>query len=121
MNFQNRFKHGFEETEESMKRRNWVEDTSIDSVLKEIKEEFVSIDHNGKEELFCDLYLRHHFYCSATTPFDTVVYDGQEFNAHLATANAGDFIEVWSLTSEPKYFIIKCPNEDGLFPTGGAY
>lgn len=112
-----RFGHRFEETEKSLKNREWVKNTKIDKVLKQILDECIYYDC----ELYCDLYLRHHFYCAATAPHSFEVWDFEKLKRALEGASAGDFIEVWSLTNDPKYYIINCPNKDGLFPKKGSY
>jgi hypothetical protein len=85
-------------------------------VLQRILEECVYVD----AELYCDLYVRHHFYCAATALFDFPVTNFDEFHAMLKNAKAGDFFEVWTLSETPNYFVINCPNEQGMFPKKGS-
>lgn len=112
----NRFEHRFEETD--LTQRQWELDTSFDETLKAlIQNEYFYYDGFHCNEL----YIRHHFYCAATAPYDEVCGDCETFKNNIASCKAGDYLEIWSLTETPKYYILNCPNENGLFPKKGSY
>jgi hypothetical protein len=111
------FPHRFEEPD--LSSRDWQPTSKINEQLQELWDnEFI---HDIEGEHFCDLYVKHHMYCAACGAFDATVYDDKDLLKQLECVKAGDYIEIWSLTETPKYFSIKCPNKDGLFPNKGAY
>jgi hypothetical protein len=112
----NRFNHRFNETD--LSKRNWVENTSIDEALKKLEALF--------EGTFIveELFIRHWLYCASCSPCDTTTFEIQELVKVLDSASAGDIIQIWTLSdsdSDPEYIQLCCPNQDGLFPTKGAY
>lgn len=114
MKLKNRFKHRFNEPD--LTHRNWVENTSIDEGLK-ILEALIEGDILVEE-----IYIRHWLYCAACSPSDETTFETDSLIKELDSASAGDIIEIWTLSREnPQYIELRCPNEDGLFPTKGAY
>lgn len=118
-----RFSHRFQETPESLKTREWVLNTSIDDVIKELESKYRTIvtEKDKQYDLFEDFMVKHWFYCSASAPTMNLGFEWQDLERKINTARAGDIIEIWILTEDPKYFKFKCPNQDGLFPNKGAY
>lgn len=111
------FPHRFEEPD--LTKRNWQPTSEIYFKFQELWEKefnFVSDDY-----IDCNLLVVHCLYCAASTPIKEFVYELKDFTELLKTVRAGDYLEIWSLTKNPKYYSIKCPNENGLFPEKGAY
>jgi hypothetical protein len=115
MKITNRFEHRWVEAD--LTKRNWIQDPTFNDNLFYFEKN--ELDENG--ELSEDLVVKHYFYCCATTPFTTLVYEVEDLMKIFGSALAGDIIEVWSLSSNPQHYIFRCPNKDGLFPTNGAY
>ena len=114
MKLKNRFNHRFDEPD--LTKRNWVENTSIDKGLKKL-EALIEGDIIVEE-----LYIRHWLYCAASAPYDETTFEVQDLAKELDSASAGDIIQIWTLSEEdPEYIELRCPNQDGLFPTKGAY
>lgn len=114
MKFKNRFEHRFNEPD--LTQRNWVEDTSIDEGLASLN---ALIDGTIIIE---ELYIRHWFYCASCSPCDLATFVTKDLVKVLDSASAGDMIQIWTLSdTQPEYIELKCPNQDGLFPTKGAY
>jgi hypothetical protein len=114
MKLKNRFKHRFDEPD--LTKRNWVENTSIDEELKKLEALFEG------EIIVEELYIRHWLYCAASSPFDQATFEVQDLIKELDSASAGDIIQIWTLSdTQPEYIELRCPNQDGLFPTKGAY
>jgi len=102
--------------------RAYTYDISIDTVLKQIKESQYHTFSDGERILRDTLYVRHWFYCAASSPADALFqWSAEEFEHEIDTAQQGDLFEIWILSEEPKYFTFKCPDEDGLIPVLGAY
>jgi hypothetical protein len=114
MNLKNRFNHRF--AEPHLNKRNWVENTSIDEELKKL-EALIEGDIIVEE-----LYIRHWLYCAGGSPSDQTTFEVQDLVKELDSASAGDIIQIWTLSdTQPEYIELRCPNQDGLFPTKGAY
>jgi hypothetical protein len=110
----NRFNHRFNEAD--LSKRNWVENTSIDEALKKLEALFEGTI------IVEELLIRHWLYCASCSPCDTSTFEIQELVKVLDSASAGDIIQIWTLSdSDPEYIQLCCPNQDGLFPTKGAY
>jgi hypothetical protein len=108
------FNHRFDEPD--LTKRNWVENTSIDEELKKLESLFEG------EIIVEELYIRHWLYCAASSPSDQVTFEIQDLVKELDSASAGDMIQIWTLSdTQPEYIELRCPNQDGLFPTKGAY
>jgi hypothetical protein len=61
-------------------------------------------------------------YCAASSPSDQTTFEIQDLEKELDSASAGDIIQIWTLSdTQPEYIELRCPNQDGLFPTKGAY
>ena len=72
------------------------------------------------------IIVEHSFYRGSCAPDRTVFNDFEAFTAYLnAYAFAGDAIHVWSFAAVCKddngLTLGKCPDENGLIPTLGAY
>lgn len=116
LTFPNRFKHRFEEPD--LTQRQWELDNSFDENLKSLIENEVYY-YEGFDSY--ELFVRHWFYCSATAPFHETCFDLEEFRVILDKCKAGDILEIWSLTETPKYYMLNCPNQNGLFPKKGSH
>jgi hypothetical protein len=114
MKLKNRFNHRFNEPD--LSKRNWVEDISIDEDLKKLEALFegtITVE---------ELFIRHWLYCASCSPCDTTTFEIRELVKVLDSASAGDIIQIWTLSdTRPEYIELCCPNQDGLFPTRGAY
>lgn len=114
LKLKNRFDHRFNEPD--LTHRNWVEDTSIDEGLAKLE---ALIDGSIIVE---ELFIRHWLYCASSSPCDTTTFETEYLLKELDSASAGDIIQIWTLSdTQPEYIELKCPNQDGLFPTKGAY
>jgi hypothetical protein len=113
MKLKNRFNHRFNEPD--LSHRGWTPNTSIDGELVKL-ESMIEGDIIVEE-----IYIRHWLYCAACSPCDNTTFEVQELLTELDSANAGDIIEIWTLSEDPEYIKLQCPNQDGLFPTRGAY
>jgi hypothetical protein len=114
MKLKNKFNHRFDEPD--LTKRNWVENTSIDEELKKLEALFEG------EIIVEELYIRHWLYCAASSPSDQATFEVQDLIKELDSASAGDIIQIWTLSdTQPEYIELRCPNQDGLFPTKGAY
>lgn len=110
--FPNRFVHRFEESD--LTQRQWEPDNSFDENLKSFIENEVIYYDDG---FYCnELFVRYWFYCCALSE-RLSVNDLEEFKTILDRCKAGDILEIWSLTENPKHYILNCPNQNGLFPT----
>jgi hypothetical protein len=72
------------------------------------------------------IIVEHWFYRGSCAPDRAVFSDIEEFLAYLdAHASAGDAIHVWSFAAvcraDNGLVSGKCPDENGLVPTHGAY
>jgi hypothetical protein len=72
------------------------------------------------------IIMEHWFYRGSCTPDRIVFQDFDVFAAYLETqASAGDALQVWSFAAvckdENELASGKCPDENGLVPTRGAY
>jgi hypothetical protein len=72
------------------------------------------------------IIVEHWFYRGSCVPERAVFDDVEAFVDYLDThAFAGDVIDVWSFAvvcrDDNKLASGKCPNDDGLVPTRGAY
>lgn len=72
------------------------------------------------------IIVEHWFYRGSCAPNRAIFDDVEAFSAYLdAHASAGDAIHVWSFAAvcrnENGLASGKCPNENGLVPTRGAY
>lgn len=114
MKLKNRFNHRFNEPD--LTQRNWVENTSIDEGLAKLE---ALIEGNILLE---EIYIRHWLYCAGSSPCDRTTFETEDLVKELDSASAGDIIQIWKLVdTQPEYIELKCPNQDGLFPTKGAY
>lgn len=114
MKLKNRFDHRFNEPD--LTHRNWVEDTTIDEALPKLE----ALIHSDIIEE--ELYIRHWLYCASCSPSDRTTFETEDLVKELDSASAGDIIQIWTLSdTQPQYIELKCPNQDGLFPTKGAY
>ena len=114
MKLKNRFDHRFNEPD--LTHRNWVEDTAIDDRLATL-EALIEGDILVEE-----LFIRHWLYCAASSPYDRTTFETEDLVKELDSASAGDIIQIWTLSeTQPQYIELRCPNQDGLFPTKGAY
>ena len=114
MKLKNRFNHRFNEPD--LTQRNWVENTSIDEGLAKLE---ALIEGNILLE---ELYIRHWLYCGGSSPCDRTTFETEDLVKELDSASAGDIIQIWKLVdTQPEYIELRCPNQDGLFPTKGAY
>lgn len=100
--------------------REWIDDTSIDEILEEIKQ--IQLFYYDGWCLTDDWYVTWCFYCCGSAPLSKVVFEFHQFTDILDKCRAGDIIQIWILSEEePKYYRINCPDVDGLFPKNGAY
>ena len=111
-----RFRHRF--IEPDLTKNQWELDISIDDQMKEIEK---YITYSGEEPIFENFVYSHRFYCAATAPFMHLGFEYEDLQKLLDSACAGDIIDIWMLTDNPKKFTLNCPNFDGLFPKKGAY
>ena len=114
LKLKNRFDHRFSEPD--LTQRNWVENIDIDDELAKL-EALIEGDIIVEE-----LYIRHWLYCAACSPLDETTFETEYLVKELDSASAGDIIQIWTLSdTQPQYIELRCPNQDGLFPTKGAY
>jgi len=114
MKLKNRFEHRFNEPD--LTQRNWVENTSIDEGLAKLEALIVG------DIIVEELYIRHWLYCASCSPCDRTTFNTEDLIKEFDSASAGDMIQIWTLTdTQPEYIELRCPNQDGLFPTKGAY
>lgn len=114
-----KFPSRFAETKESYIDREWAPDESCSKFWEAfLKENEVAADY---EFLADDVVVKHWFYCSACCPFTYIYSDKEDFMKEISSGYAGDIFEIWTLSDNPKYYMFKCPDEQGCTPGRGAY
>jgi len=114
MKLKNRFNHRFDEPD--LTKRNWVEDISIDEGLAKLEALIV------EDILLKEIYIRHWLYCAGGCPSDQTTFEVQDLVKELDSASACDIIQTGTISdTQPEYIELRCPNQDGLFPTKGSY
>lgn len=101
--------------------REWVPDESYKRFLEWYPEYIVKGGCEDYSFLPDEFYVKHWLYCCSSSPICEIKYEKEELLAELEKAAAGDVFEVWVLSDNPKYFMFKCPDENGLVPLKGAY
>lgn len=101
--------------------REWVVNDSYSKFCAELSEYIVNEECEKYDFFPDDLYIKHWLYCCASSPMLSTISDREELHSALGSARAGDIFEIWVLSETPKYWMFKCPDENGLAPLKGAY
>jgi len=113
-----KFPNRFEETEESLIRRDWVDGTEQTELFRFFLKEEMLTDSTFLAE---DVLVRHRFYCAGTAPADELIATKKQLKRELDSCFAGDILEIWILKRNPKYVYFICPDFQGRIPLKGAY
>lgn len=96
---------------------NNISKTTIIAVLRDGSTEFLN-----EQDVFVDnLFIKNWFYKEASSPSEEVISEVSELQDILKQQKAGNILEIWVLSENPKYFIFTCPDENGMVPVRGSY
>lgn len=103
--------------------RDWKHDPTLNDSVEKLIKCFTEYVYDKDTDVFMDeIFARHHLYCCASSPYDTVLFEYEHLTQLFQRCKAGDILSLWVLDEDnPRYIRFNCCDKDGLFPTNGAY